>query len=46
MTAAAETLAYSGPRGDVRMRANHLLQDVYLARADGLEFEVLAALTR
>jgi len=46
MTAAAETLAYSGPRGDVRMHANHLLQDIYLARADGLEFEVLAELTR
>jgi ABC-type branched-subunit amino acid transport system substrate-binding protein len=45
MTASAEALAYSGPRGDVRMRGNHLLQNVYLARADGLEFEVLAELT-
>jgi ABC-type branched-subunit amino acid transport system substrate-binding protein len=45
MTASAEALAYSGPRGDVRMRGNHLLQNVYLAHADGLEFEVLAELT-
>ena len=45
MTASAETLAYSGPRGDVRMRGNHLLQNVYLARADGMEFDVLAELT-
>jgi hypothetical protein len=27
------------------MRGNHLLQNVYLAHADGLEFEVLAELT-
>jgi hypothetical protein len=27
------------------MRANHLQQRVYLARADGLEFSVLAELT-
>jgi ABC-type branched-subunit amino acid transport system substrate-binding protein len=45
LNAAADTLAYEGPRGLVRMSGNHLLQDVYLARADGLEFDVLAQLT-
>jgi urea transport system substrate-binding protein len=45
MIASAEALAYSGPRGDVRMHGNHLLQTIYLARADGLEFDVLAELT-
>jgi hypothetical protein len=28
------------------MRGGHLIQDVYLAKADGLEFDVLAELTR
>jgi urea transport system substrate-binding protein len=45
MAASGEALAYSSPRGDVRMRRNHLMQNIYLARADGLEFDVLTELT-
>ncbi|MQA14313.1 MAG: ABC transporter substrate-binding protein [Pseudonocardiaceae bacterium] len=45
MCGAADSLAYDGPRGSVRMQSNHLIQRIYLARADGLEFDVLAALT-
>jgi urea transport system substrate-binding protein len=41
---AADDLAYDSPRGSVRMEHNHLLQTVYLAQADGLEFHVLAEL--
>ncbi|TWF80707.1 amino acid/amide ABC transporter substrate-binding protein (HAAT family) [Pseudonocardia hierapolitana] len=43
--AAADTLAYDSPRGTVRMTGNHLVQSVYLARADGLDLDVLAQLT-
>ena len=38
----ADTVAYEGPRGSVRVRDRHLAQRIYLARADGLEFDVLA----
>jgi ABC-type branched-subunit amino acid transport system substrate-binding protein len=41
---AANSVAYESPRGDVRMRGNHLQQRIYLARADGLEFSVIAEL--
>jgi urea transport system substrate-binding protein len=41
---AADELAYDSPRGTVRMSGNHLLQNVYLARASGLEFDVVAQL--
>lgn len=40
---AAEGLVYDGPRGEVHLEGNHLHQQVYLARADALEFEVLAS---
>lgn len=42
---AADSLVYESPRGLVRMAGNHLLQSVYIARADGLQFDVLAELT-
>lgn len=42
--AAADALAYDSPRGTVRMAGNHLVQSVYLARADGLDLDVLAQL--
>ncbi|HWM56796.1 MAG TPA: substrate-binding domain-containing protein [Pseudonocardia sp.] len=42
--AAAEGIAYESPRGRVRMTDNHLDQSVYLAKADGLQFDVLAEL--
>lgn len=45
MCAAADSLAYEGPRGSVRVQSNHLIQRIYLARANGLEFDVLASLT-
>ncbi|ODT98701.1 MAG: hypothetical protein ABS81_27255 [Pseudonocardia sp. SCN 72-86] len=38
----ADMISYEGPRGVVRVRDQHLIQRVYLARADGLEFDVLA----
>ncbi|MEU7810824.1 substrate-binding domain-containing protein [Pseudonocardia sp. NPDC049154] len=44
LCAAADDLAYESPRGVVRMAGNHLLQSVYLARAEGLEFDVIAQL--
>lgn len=40
--AVADSVAYEGPRGCVRVRDRHLAQRIYLARADGLEFDVLA----
>lgn len=42
--AAADSVAYDGVRGPMRLRHNHLEQPVYLARADGLEFDVIATL--
>ena len=42
--AAADTARYEGARGPVQLRGNHLEQPVYLARADGLEFDVIATL--
>ncbi len=44
LSGAAESLTYESPRGLVRMAGNHLLQSVYLARADGLQFDVIAEL--
>jgi len=45
MCAAAEgTVTYESPRGVVSLHRNHLAQRVYLARAQGLEFDVLAEL--
>jgi ABC-type branched-subunit amino acid transport system substrate-binding protein len=38
---AADALSYESPRGRVRLRGNHLEQRVYIARASGLEFDVL-----
>ena len=41
MNAIAEGLGYDGPRGAVELRDRHLRQRVFLAEADGLEFDVL-----
>jgi ABC-type branched-subunit amino acid transport system substrate-binding protein len=38
---AAQSVAYDSPRGAVRLESNHLVQQIYLARASGLEFDVL-----
>jgi urea transport system substrate-binding protein len=40
----AEQAGYDGPRGTVHLHHSHLIQDVYLARSDELEFDVLARL--
>lgn len=37
----ADDVGYDGPRGSVALRGRHLDQRVFLAAADGLEFDVL-----
>jgi urea transport system substrate-binding protein len=44
LSLAASKVEYSGPRGALHLRDRHLQQRVYLAEADGLEFDVLAQL--
>lgn len=44
LAAAESPLAYQGPRGAVLLRDHHLVQDVYLARANGLAFDVVTRL--
>jgi ABC-type branched-subunit amino acid transport system substrate-binding protein len=41
---AARGLRYAGPRGEMELTGSHLRQNVYLARAAGLQFDVLAEL--
>ncbi|WP_300009148.1 substrate-binding domain-containing protein [Pseudonocardia sp.] len=45
ISGASEAVTYEGPRGAVQVRDRHLLQRIYLARADGLEFDVLAEIS-
>jgi urea transport system substrate-binding protein len=45
MCGVADDVAYDGPRGSVRLRGNYLQQRIYLARAVGLEFDVLVELS-
>lgn len=40
----ADSVGYDGPRGPMRLRSGHIHQRVYMARADGLGFEILARL--
>ncbi|MEU5317797.1 substrate-binding domain-containing protein [Streptomyces sp. NPDC021056] len=42
--AAAGTVSYEGPRGLMHLRGRHVRQRIYLARADGLDFDVLTEL--
>lgn len=44
MGAAQTPVGYDGPRGSVHLRERHLVQDIYLARADGTAFDVLTQL--
>jgi urea transport system substrate-binding protein len=44
LCAVADTVCYAGPRGELRMRRQHLDQRVYLAEASALEFGVVAEL--
>lgn len=43
--ATADSVSYEGPRGLVSLRDRHVRQRIYLARADGLDFTVLAQLS-
>ncbi|WP_235683520.1 substrate-binding domain-containing protein [Mycolicibacterium fluoranthenivorans] len=45
MTAAAANLTYISPRGEVSMCGNQMSQDVYVAEAIDLEFEVRARIS-
>jgi hypothetical protein len=44
IAAAAETVSYEGPRGLLSLHDRHVRQRIYLAQADGLDFNVLAQL--
>lgn len=39
-----DTVGYDGPRGAMQLRSGNIHQHVYLARADGLSFDILARL--
>jgi urea transport system substrate-binding protein len=41
----AESVSYAGPRGLLQLRAGHVRQRIYLARARGVEFDVLTELS-
>lgn len=40
LSAAAANLTYSSPRGEVTMRGNQMTQDIYVAEAIGMDFEI------
>ncbi|EKX63651.1 substrate-binding domain-containing protein [Streptomyces ipomoeae] len=42
--AAADSVSYEGPRGLLRLDGRHVRQRIYLAQADGYDFNVLAQL--
>ncbi|MFH9548262.1 substrate-binding domain-containing protein [Streptomyces sp. NPDC051445] len=42
--ATADTVSYEGPRGLVGLEGRHVRQRIYLAQADGVDFNVLAQL--
>lgn len=42
--ATADTVSYEGPRGLLNLDGRHVRQRIYLAEADGLDFNVLAQL--
>ncbi|MHA5052367.1 substrate-binding domain-containing protein [Streptomyces sp. SD15] len=42
--AAADTVSYEGPRGLLHLRGSHVRQRIYLACADGVDFDVVAEL--
>jgi hypothetical protein len=45
LTVAAQNLTYISPRGEVTMRGNQMSQDIYVAEATGLDFEVRARIS-
>lgn len=44
LCAVADTVEYGGPRGEVHLEEGHVDQRVYLAEANGLQFDVVAQL--
>jgi urea transport system substrate-binding protein len=42
--AVAQAARYGGPRGELGLRDAHVDQRIYLARAEGLEFDIVSAL--
>lgn len=44
LATAESPLGYHGPRGSVHLRNQHVIQDIYLARADGTVFDVVTRL--
>ena len=44
LCAVAQQTRYEGPRGALRLRDGHVLQRVYLARPDGLDYDIIASL--
>lgn len=42
--ARAENTRYSGPRGLLRLHDGHVLQRMYLARPDGLDYDIICSL--
>ncbi|MBW4818778.1 substrate-binding domain-containing protein [Rhodococcus qingshengii] len=42
---ASDPMDYDSPRGHVRFEDGHLSQDIYIARAEGLDFEVMSRLS-
>ncbi|GLZ48886.1 hypothetical protein Acsp06_50710 [Actinomycetospora sp. NBRC 106375] len=45
LLAVSEGLHYDGPRGEVYVERGHTVQDVYIAEARGVEFDVVARLS-
>ncbi len=45
LTAAAQNLTYHSPCGEVTCRGNHMTQDIYVAEAVGLDFDVRARIS-
>ncbi|NYD37043.1 substrate-binding domain-containing protein [Actinomycetospora corticicola] len=43
--AVSEQVRFGGARGEVTLRRSHVVQDVYIARAQGVHFEVIARLS-
>jgi urea transport system substrate-binding protein len=42
--AVAQVARYGGPRGELGMRDAHVEQRIYLARAAGLDFDIVSSL--
>jgi hypothetical protein len=45
LLAASEEVRFGGARGEMMLRRAHVVQDVYIARAQDVHFEVIARLS-